>query len=189
MQLRNALTRRIGISLWAGMVSAACWTCATFPARAQGEAQAEPQEEQTARISIGPGLLEITARNETDTARAISVGLDDKSLAEFKTDPGMALDLLATYTGAGATYVVLRTNLSQGGCGGTDVYVLTVYTEREGQEGPGVEVSPVLQKCMGDVPGICFTYEENEGEIVSVAGYDLRNDTWVAEEGVEEEQK
>ena len=191
MDQRKLGKRGIRISLLVGTAFAVCGIWATVPAGAQGAPQVEPQgelqDEQQVGITIGAGFLEIAASNQSDTGRAISVRLGDQVMAEFKTDFGMALDLLATYAGAGATYVVLRTNLSQGGCGGADVYVLTAYPD--GENGPHVEVSPILQKCMGEVPAVCFTYEESEGEIVSVAGYDLRNDTWVPEAGVEEEHK
>ena len=179
MKLTGEFTRRFRSASWTGLVFAAFWLWAVAPAGAEEQAQ----EEQAVRLSIGTSLLEVGAVNQSDEVRLISVRLDDKSLAEFKTDPGMTLDLMATYSGAGATYLVLRTNLSQGGCGGTDVYVLTAYPEGEG--GPHVEVSPILQKCMGEVPGVCFIYDEREGEIVSVAGFELRDDKWVqpAEDG------
>src|SRR5215213_6512882 len=92
--------------------------CTALGANAQEEAA-------VAHAYTQVGHLEITAKEPTPRARMISLKLDGQLLEEFETDVGgSGLDVLATYTGIDATYVVLRTNMGQGACVGTDVYVL-----------------------------------------------------------------
>ncbi len=108
------------------------------------------QVSQGVRVSTLTGMLEITAKNQAEF-RLISVKLDSQVLKEFKTDLGVDLDLLATYEyGAEATYIVLRTNMGQGACVPTDIYVLTLheYDDKTQKKTPRLEISPVLQGCL-----------------------------------------
>jgi hypothetical protein len=131
------------------------------------------QTAKTVRTDTLSGPLEITARNQSDKVRLISVQLNKRPLTEFRTEAGDRLDLLATYAGSDVTYVVLRTNMGQGACVGTDVFVLTIL---EAEKSSRANVSPILQKCMGEEPTIKF-----DNGVVSVAGFSLRNNKWVAE--------
>lgn len=175
MYQTNAHLKRLDSILWGGAVFALFCLCIVTSVKAQ-------QEEQAVRISARTGLLEITARNQTDENRLISVKLNNQLLREFKTDFGVTLDFLATYTGIDATYVVLRTNMGQGACVGTDVFVLALYEyDDSGKKSPRVEVSPILQKCMGEAPSVEFDINERGNERVSVVGHELRNNKWVHE--------
>jgi hypothetical protein len=136
------------------------------------------QNEKTIRMDMREGILEIQ-RNQDDNGKLISVVLNKKLLKKFETDSGDWLDFLAMYNGSLETYIVVRTNMGQGACVGTDVFVLKIseYLRREETE-PYVEVSPVLQKCMGETPEVKFA-NENGADIITVAGYELRDKKWV----------
>jgi hypothetical protein len=160
--------------------SAFCWMTIILGAFAYGlsaDAQQEAPVAQAMQISIRTGLLEVSARNQADT-RLISVRLQNRLLAEFKADIGEVLDFLATYADIDATYVVLRTNMGQGACVGTDVFVLKVLENEDGKNAPRADISPILRKCMGEGPEVKFTHPGAE-TIVTVAGYQLRNKKWV----------
>ena len=171
----NARPNRLTAILWVGTVVMLSCLCAAIPTKAQ-------QEEQAVRISTWTGVLEITARNQMGDVRLISVKLNNQLLKEFKTHSGGHLDFLATYTGIEATTIVLRTNMGQGACVGTDVFVLTLYEGDElGQKKPHVKVSPILQKCMGEAPTVKFDMDDHGNEIIFVDGYELRNNRWIQE--------
>jgi len=59
--------------------------------------------------------------------------------------------------------------------------VLTIYESEYGKEGSRAEVSPILQKCMGDAPSIKFNSDERGRTVVAVSGYELKNDKWIQE--------
>jgi hypothetical protein len=64
---------------------------------------------------------------------------------------------------------------------GTDVFVLTIYEPELGRSSQRTHVSPILQKCMGESPGVRFVTDSRGKVVVSVAGYELQNDKWVQE--------
>jgi hypothetical protein len=136
---------------------------------------ANAQQEEATHAYTQAGHLEITAKEPTPRARVISLKLNGQLLEELETDVGSnGLDVLATYTGKDATYVVLRSNMGQGACVGTDVYVLTVYNQDVANKtGRHVEVSSKLARCMGEIPGVSFDVDDHGNQIIVVAGSDL----------------
>lgn len=178
---RRHLAPRVALAL------ALCCLGGAAIAQAQDAAPEEVPAEQEVRLGISTPPthdLVIRAVNQEDGTRAISIGLDGVAMGAFSTDNGLVLEALATYTIPQLqTYVVLRTNHSQGGCGGSDVLVLTVYPD--GEEGPHVEISPILQQCLGSIaPAVGFRDELDRGVVVSVAGFEYWEATgeWVAQE-------
>ena len=162
--------------------SAFCWMTiilGAFACDLSAGAQQEASVAQTVQISIRAGLLEVSARNQADI-RLISVRLQNRLLAEFKAHIGEALDFLATYADIDATYVVLRTNMGQGACVGTDIFVLKILENKDGKDVARADVSPILQKCRGEGPEVKFTHRGAE-TIVTVAGYQLSNKKWMPE--------
>jgi len=90
-----------------GVVFTAACLCAVPSLQGQ-------EEIKNVRIDLLTGPLEITAKNQGNIDRLISVRFNKKLLKEFKTDIGSWLDLLATYRGVDADYIVLRTNQGSG---------------------------------------------------------------------------
>src|SRR5688572_31594448 len=123
-------------------------------------------------VDILGGRLEISARNASTQVRLISVRLNDRNLKEFETDYGDILELLATHTDSTTTYVVLRTHLGSGACGGSHVYLLTI------RDPATLDVSPVLRECLGDRPNIRF-----ENGAVLVGPYYSFGGSWDRREG------
>src|SRR3982751_3982867 len=70
---------------------AATFLCVAAPLKAQ-------ENEKTIRIDLLNGPLEITARNQNENIRLISVRFNQKVLMEIKTGFGDWLDFLATYS-------------------------------------------------------------------------------------------
>jgi hypothetical protein len=156
----------------------ACFAMAFLCAIVSLKAQ---EGEKKIRIDLLTGPLEISSKNQNENTRIISVRFNQQLLKEIKTGFGDWLDFLAMYSGSNATYIVLRTNSGSGACGPTDVFVLTIYESEYGKTGSRAEVSPILQKCMGDSPSVTFNADQKGRIVVAVSGNELKDDKWVQE--------
>ena len=125
--------------------------------------------------------MEISAINQSEQERLITVKLGDRIRKQFKTHPGTWLDILASYAAADATYVVLRTNIGNGACGGTGgLYVLTFdESDVPPKEPLPVAVAPILEGCLGDTPAVKFDLDAHGNEVITVNEYELRNNRWI----------
>lgn len=176
MYQMNVQPNRFASLLRAGTVFALFCLCAITTVKAQ-------QEEQVVKFSTREGLLEISARNQSEQDRLITVKLDGQILKRFKTHFGDWLDILASYTAGDATYVVLRTNIGNGACGGTGgLYVLTFdESDIPPKQLLPVAISPILEACLGDTPTVKFDLDNQGNEIIFVNEYELRNNRWIRE--------
>ena len=125
--------------------------------------------------------MEISASNQSEQERLITVKLDGHVLKQFKTRFGDWLDILASYTAGDAAYVVLRTNIGNGACGGTGgLYVLAFDESGVPPKEPlPVAVSPILDACLGDTPEVKFEVDSRGTEAITVNEYELRNNRWI----------
>jgi len=130
------------------------------------------------KITTTSGLVEISASSQEDPNRLLSVKLDGHVIKRFKTPSGNLLDLLAMYKGFDSTYLVIRTNMGVGGCVGTDVYVIRIHEKDEKRKGTQLDVSPILQKCMGEIPVVKFEVDKHGNTVVIVAEFALRDNRW-----------
>jgi hypothetical protein len=139
------------------------------------------EQEQVVRLSIHQGDVEISAINQSKQERLITVKLGGHVLKQFKTRFGDWLDILASYTASDATYVVLRTNIGNGACGGTGgLYVLTFDEADIPPKAPlPLAVSPILDACLGESPEVKFDIDDRGNEVISVNEFVLRNNRWL----------
>src|SRR5947209_221620 len=146
--------------LWIGVVFTLSSACAVSTVKAQ-------QEEQVVKLTIQEGVLEISATNQSEQERLITVKLGNRILKQFKTRFGDWLDILASYTAGDATYVVLRTNIGNGACGGTGGLYVLAFDESDipPKEPLPVKVSPILDACLGDTPEVKFAIDARGNEI------------------------
>src|ERR1051326_1460919 len=165
-------------TLLVGTIFAFFCLCAAPIAHAQ-------QDEQVVTISIFWGDVEISAKNVSDQSRLITVTLDDGTnehvLKQFKTNPGSSIDILASYNASAYVYVVLRTETGNGACAGAGgIYVLTFDESSLPPKDPlPVSVSPILEACLGDMPTVNFDTSTQAYIVISVGGYELRNNRWI----------
>ena len=165
-------------TLLVGTIFALFLLCAAPIAQAQ-------QDEQVVTISIFWGDVEISAKNVSDQSRLITVTLDDGTnehvLKQFKTNPGSSIDILASYNASAYVYVVLRTETGNGTCAGAGgIYVLTFDESSLPPKDPlPVSVSPILEACLGDMPTVNFDTSTQAYIVISVGGYELRNNRWI----------
>lgn len=138
------------------------------------------QNDAARAIILGENVeCTISRSNEAADFETISVKVGGKLLKQFAVANGGFLNVVATFNGYDADYLLLRTSMGQGACAGGDLYALKFYTY--GDEQPpkiGLQVSPVLTTCLGEWPPVKFTYGLKGDLVISVSGHELRGDAW-----------
>lgn len=145
-----------------------------------GSATVSAEEDVARAIILGENVeFTIIRGNEAADFETISVKVGGKLLKQFAAPNGGFLNVVATFNGPEADYLLLRTSMGQGACAGGDLYVLKFYTY--GDEQPrkiSVQVSPVSTACLGEWPPVKFTYGLKGDLVISVSGQELRGDAW-----------
>lgn len=138
------------------------------------------QDDVARAIILGENVeFTINRGNEAADFETISVKVGAKLLKQFAVPNGGFLNVVATFNGHEADYLLLRTSMGQGACAGGDLYALKFYTY--GDEQPpkiSLQVSPVLTTCLGEWPPLKFTYGLKGDLVISVSGHELRGDVW-----------
>lgn len=125
------------------------------------------------RVTISTGELVVTSNSTPDgESRIFTVQLDGRQVKQFQTEYSPTLHILAYYQGS-EDYVVLRTNMGQGGCVPTDIYVIRIDENRK------ATVSPKLSECAGETPEIRFSTDHKGHSSVTVQGQRWNGGRWL----------
>jgi hypothetical protein len=84
--------------------------------------------------------------------------------------------IIGTFQGIGADYVLYRTDIGSGACAGGSLYVIKFAEDLQTGKLSGVTVSPVLTTCLGEYTIFGFRYN-NEGQtILTVINHSINLD-------------
>src|ERR1041384_6935255 len=127
--------------------------------------------------------VEIVPTKGSDAANfvTVSVTYGGKTLRQFAAEDVTFPQILASYGGDYTdNYLLYRTSMGNGACGGGSLYIIKFGYKSEGQS-PQVDVtvSPVLTTCLGEFPSVKFDTAANEGFIISVSGYKINTEYMV----------
>src|SRR5262249_33046749 len=116
--------------------------CCAAPVVAQSQNTVKAVRlEQTAKLF--PKL-----ENEGADFTTVNVVVDGKLLKQFAAKDVSLPNVVATFNGLDADYLVYRTHSGQGACVSGDIYVLK-FSESLPTQKINVTVSPVLSGCLG----------------------------------------
>ncbi|HEY0545422.1 MAG TPA: hypothetical protein VGC91_08615 [Pyrinomonadaceae bacterium] len=134
-------------------------------------AQEGNAQEEIVKAVLLNHIVELVPKRENEKADfvTVSVLLDGKLIKQFAAQTVVFPNVVATYNGFDADYLLYRTFMGQGVCAGGELYVLRFYTFGEEPKAKiEVQISPALVDCLGENPWVEFTQGERGATIIKV---------------------
>jgi hypothetical protein len=127
------------------------------------------QSDDTVKAILLEHTVELVPKRENDAAdfTTISVLVEGKLLKQFAAQNVSLPNVVATFNGLDADYLVYRTHSGQGACVSGDIYVLKFSESSPGQK-TNVSVSPALSGCLGENPPVSFDYDAKFNVIITL---------------------
>ena len=151
--------------------------CLAFIVFAQGQGN-------SVKVVIQNEVFELVPQVRDDSANFQIVEIKSKGKILKKISVGAVLfpQIVGTFNGFDASYLLYRTDMGQGACAGGSLYIIKFNENSSTGELSFIEVSPVLTTCLGEYPIFSLTYTNNGVLTLIVAGHTMNldlMDKWV----------
>jgi hypothetical protein len=121
-------------------------------------------------------------RSDRDDFATVELRMNGKVIRKFTTDRPVFPEVIGTFKGVDAEYVLYRTSTGSGACAGGSLYVIKFDTGGSLDTVKDISISPILTTCLGEEP-VFKIDSNNKGELVlDIAGYTINleyNKRWV----------
>lgn len=135
-------------------------------------------QDNSVKVVIQNEVFELVPQDRDDSANFQIVEIKSRGKIIKKISIGSVLlpQIIGTFNGFDASYVLYRTDMGQGACAGGSLYVIKFNENSSTGELSFIEVSPVLTTCLGEFPIFSLNYTNKGVLMLTVAGHTLNLD-------------